>query len=177
MKTLPNFIAFQIVWALAVGAAARGLWWPGLAGVAVFAALQLYFSRAPVADLALILSAAVVGCAADSVLVQAGWIAYATPSPALLLVPAWIAGLWLAFALTLNHSLGWLHGRWTLAVLFGAIGGPLAFWIAQRLKAVTLIEPQWQGYVALSVEWALMTPLLLAMASYFLRRFPTRTAR
>lgn len=173
MKSLLNFVGFQVVWVLAVGGAARGLWWPGLAGLLVFAGLQLYATRAWRADLALMLLTGLIGCAADSLLVQLGLVRYATAVPSGAYAPIWIAGLWMAFSLTLNHSMSWLQGRWTLAVLFGAIGGPLVFWIAARYwDAVVIVEPQWRGLTALGVEWAVLTPLLLVLAGSLLRRWP-----
>ena len=173
MSALLNFIGFQVVWVLAVGGAARGLWWPGLAGLAVFAGLQLWCSRWPRADLALMGLAAVVGCIADSLLVASGLVRYATPLPWSTVAPVWIAGLWMGFALTLHHSMRWLQGRWVLAVLFGAVGGPLVFWLAARYwDAVEIVEPQWRGLTALGVEWAVLTPLLLVMAAWTLRRWP-----
>jgi hypothetical protein len=177
MSSLLNFVGFQIVWVLSVGGAAKGMWWPGLAALALYAGLQLYFSRWPKADLALLLLAAVIGCLADTVLVQMDLVRYATPVPSAAYAPVWIAGLWMAFALTINHSMSWLRGRWVLAVLFGAIGGPLVFWIAARYwHAVEIVEPQWRGLTALGVEWAVMTPLLLLLAASLLKRLPGRAA-
>jgi hypothetical protein len=177
MNSLLNFVGFQIVWVLAVGGAAKGLWWPGLAGLLVYAGLQLYFSRWAAADFALLLLAALIGCAADSLLVHFELVRYATPVPSGAYAPVWIAGLWMAFSLTINHSMSWLKGRWVMAVLFGAIGGPLVFWIAARYwHAVEIVEPQWRGLIALGVEWALMTPLLLMLSAALLKRFPGRAA-
>ena len=177
MNSLLNFVGFQIVWVLAVGGAAKGLWWPGLAGLLVYGGLQLYFSRWAKADLALLLLAALIGCLADTVLVQLGLVRYATPIPSAAFAPVWIAGLWMAFSLTINHSMSWLKGRWLAAVLFGAIGGPLVFWMAGKYwSAVEIVEPQWRGLTALGVEWALMTPLLLFLANALLKRLPGRSA-
>lgn len=178
MNSLLNFVGFQIVWVLAVGGAARGLWWPGLAGLAVYAAVQLAVSKFPAADLALMLSACIIGCLADTVLIQLGFLQYANPVPSAAYAPAWIAGLWMAFSLTINHSMSWLKGRWILAVLFGVIGGPLVFWLAEKYwSAVTIPEPKWQGLAALGVEWALMTPLLLLIAGFWMRRLGPATVR
>lgn len=172
MAALLNFVGFQIVWVLAVAGASKGLWWPGLAGLVVYAAIQLWFSKWPLADLMLMLSATVIGCLADTLLIQLGLLSYAAPYPSAAFAPAWIAGLWLAFSLTINHSMSWLKGRWLAALLFGLIGGPLVFWFAERYWfAVRIAEPKWQGLLALGIEWALMTPLLLLLAGFCMRRF------
>ena len=47
-------------------------------------------------------------------------------------------------------------------LLFGAIGGPLAYIGAARLGAVSL-DALPLSYVALSVGWAIITPLLLKL--------------
>ena len=74
-------------------------------------------------------------------LAATGWLRYAAPLPALP-GPAWIATLWVAFAMTLQHSLQWLMARPLAAVLFGAIGGPLAYWGASRgFNAVAFTMP------------------------------------
>jgi hypothetical protein len=49
--------------------------------------------------------------------------------------------MWIAFATTLNVSMRWLRGRPELALLFGAVGGPLAFYAGERLGAVTVHRP------------------------------------
>jgi hypothetical protein len=72
-------------------------------------------------------------------------------------------GLWLNFAATLNQSLGWLHGRPLLAALFGAAGGPLAYYGGARLGATEAL-PGAGGLLLLAVGWGVMTPLLLKLA-------------
>ncbi|MBA3696570.1 MAG: DUF2878 domain-containing protein [Methylotenera sp.] len=81
------------------------------------------------------------------------------------LVPAWILGLWLDFSTTLNVSLRWMHGRYLVAILFGAIGGPLAYIGAEKLGAVILHGNP--SYIVLSLGWAVITPLLLSFAVRF----------
>jgi hypothetical protein len=59
-----------------------------------------------------------------------------------------------------------MQGKWLVAILFGAIGGPLAYMGAARLGAVTLnIYPQ--SYLALSIGWAILTPVLLMLAKRY----------
>ena len=82
--------------------------------------------------------------------------------------PPWMIGLWLNFAATLNQSLGWLHGRPLLAALFGAIGGPLAYYGGARLGATETL-PGIEGMVLLAIGWGVMTPLLFRLAT-ILRR-------
>jgi hypothetical protein len=52
----------------------------------------------------------------------------------------------------------WLLGRWWLASLFGAIGGPLAFYAGMRLGAVSFPDPI-AALAVLAVGWAVLMPL------------------
>lgn len=82
--------------------------------------------------------------------------------------PLWIACLWVLFATTLHHSLTWLRGRWLLAVAFGAVGGPLAFFSGVSLGATVVPEDPLRSALGLGLEYALLTPLLVAAG----RRWP-----
>lgn len=81
------------------------------------------------------------------------------------MVPVWILGLWLAFSTILNVGLRWMHGRYLVAILFGAIGGPLAYMGAEKLGAVILHGNS--SYIVLSIGWAIITPVLLSIAARF----------
>jgi hypothetical protein len=72
--------------------------------------------------------------------------------------------MWVAFAMTLNVSLDWLKRSKPLAIVFGAVGGPLAFIAGEKLGGVTFNDPV-AALIALSVGWALLTPLLLGLAA------------
>jgi hypothetical protein len=80
------------------------------------------------------------------------------------IVPIWIIALWAGFATTLNRSLRWMRNKTLLAILFGAIGGPLAYIAAEKLGAVTLTNT---SLVVLSFGWAILTPLLLKLSERF----------
>lgn len=80
------------------------------------------------------------------------------------IVPIWILALWLGFATTLNVSLAWMQGKTITAVLFGAVGGPLAYLGAQKLGAVVL--PSLTSYAVLSIGRVILTPCFLIIASH-----------
>jgi hypothetical protein len=73
--------------------------------------------------------------------------------------------LWAEFVTILNVSLRWMRGKWLVMVLFGAVGGPLAYMGAEKLGAVTLNIPL--AYVALGLGWAILTPLLIYLSQKF----------
>jgi len=70
--------------------------------------------------------------------------------------------LWALFSSTLNVSLRWMRGRTALAIVFGAIGGPLAYLAGEKLGAMQLVA-QPHALLALASGWA--------MAMFWLSRF------
>lgn len=162
---LPNAICFQLVWLASVGGAAQGWWWAGPLAVVAFAAWQLPLSRAPRADALLMLVAAGVGIVIDTLWIQLDLMRFTTPLPWSGVAPIWIVSLWMGFALTLNHSLASLKRHLGLAAALGILGGPLAYWGAERAwEAVELGSSTWMVFGALAVAWGAVTPLLLLLA-------------
>lgn len=165
MKTLLNLILFQLTWVAAVGGAGMGLWWPGLLMLAIFAAWHVRSTAHWRTDLQLALIVSAVGFGVDSALLQAGVLRYATPLPWTELAPIWIVVLWAGFALTLNHSMAFLHGRPLWAVLFGLLGGPLAYWVAANVWNAAELSEQRQSLLVLGLVWALLTPAAMSLAA------------
>lgn len=164
-----NFLFFQICWCACVWGGAQGHWWLGLVAVALFGAYEFARSEAWAADLKLVLLVLVAGIVLDSFYVQAGLLRYATPVPVDTIAPVWIWAMWVSFALTLNHSMAWLKGKTWLAVAFGAIGGPLAYYIAGRAWDAVFFDTSRLALVfgVIAVAWAIATPLLLKLADRF----------
>ena len=160
-----NAALFQLAWLLTVAAAGRGLGWVGPGLLIAFAAYTLACGRLARADLLLVLVAATLGFALDSVWAYTHVVEYAASFPAAAIAPLWIVALWVNFALSLNHSLAWLLQRPPLAVLFGAVGGPLSYLIADRSwHAVALAATAAGTLLRLALAWAVVTPLLCAAA-------------
>jgi hypothetical protein len=89
---------------------------------------------------------------------------YASPQPALL-APAWILAMWVAFAMTLNHSLAFLKTSPMAALVLGAVGAPLAYLAAGRgFGAVEFTPPAWRGELAVGAGWAVALVLLPSLA-------------
>jgi len=161
-----NLLGYQLVWFAAVIGAGRGQWWPALAAAVLFGAWQLTLSRQRMLELRLVIAAAVLGTLLDGGLAASGLLRYAAASIALPAggAPLWILALWCAFALTLTQSLRWLQPRPWLAMLFGAIGGPLAYLGAARgFGAVAFAAPEWLAMAWLALGWALAVVLLTAL--------------
>ncbi|MEP6940250.1 MAG: DUF2878 domain-containing protein [Rudaea sp.] len=160
-----NAIVFQLAWLLTVAAAGRGLGWVGPLVTVAFAAYTLACGGNARADRLLVCVAATLGFALDSLWACSHVIEYAATFPAVKIAPLWIVALWVNFALSLNHSLAWLLQRPLLAVLFGAVGGPLSYFIADRSwHAVALGAPLASTLSLLALAWAIVTPLLCILA-------------
>lgn len=169
MKLWLNFVGYEAVWFCAVIAAAYGLVWPGPLAFVLFAACQVGLATQRRVQLQLMVVAITCGMVIDGLLAASGWIDYAARGPALPPggAPLWILALWGAFALTLTESLRYLQKNLWIACLFGAIGGPLAYWFAARAWGVVrFAEPSWHAWLALAVGWGLAMPLLAGMARH-----------
>ena len=113
--TLGNVVGFQAVWLASVAGAGAGLPWAGPLAAAVFAAAMLAWGGRARDDLRLLAVALPLGIALDSAFAASGWLVYAEAWPWSGVAPAWIASLWVGFALTLNHSMARLR-QWTQAL-------------------------------------------------------------
>ena len=164
MKMFANFLLFQLAWFACVLGAANGLPWAGPAVVATVAIVHLRSVPEPRAETMLLVSAAMVGTVFDSLLVSTGWLTYPSGQWVGYIAPYWIIAMWVAFATTLNVSLNWLKRKPVMAAVFGAVGGPLAYFAGAKLGAVTFNAPL-AAMAALAIGWALIMPLLMSLAT------------
>jgi len=172
VRKIINFIAFQAAWFAAVLGAAHGMPWLGV--VVVPAALALHLALSPNwrPELLLALFAAVTGFVFDSALIAAGAF---SPGPYFFPTPfssLWMVMLWVNLAATMNVSMGWLRGRYALAAVFGAIGGPVAYYSGAKLGAMTRL-PDWGNLVTIGMAWAAVLPLLYWIARQIEKLHPT----
>ncbi|HKK05076.1 MAG TPA: DUF2878 domain-containing protein [Gammaproteobacteria bacterium] len=172
--TLINFALFQLGWFGCVLTGAAGEPWIGALLAVAIVAWHLRWAPRPALELKLIGVAVGIGALWDTLLVYQGWLAY--PSGMLLpfTAPYWIVIMWALFATTLNVSLRWLKGRALYATVFGAIGGPLAYFAGQRLGAVEFLDPR-AALLALLIGWAVFTPLLIAVSQRYDGFTPARS--
>ena len=166
MQKIVNFVLFQIGWFACVIGAGKQMPWLGV--IVVLAVITWHLSQAsqPKLELILLLVAVIIGGIYDQLMQSSSLLVYQSHGWSESIVPAWILALWAVFVTTLNVSLRWMRGKWLVAILFGAIGGPLAYIGAEKLGAVTLGNLPW-SYVALSVGWAILTPLLIIISQKF----------
>ena len=153
-QLIANAVIFQATWFACVigGAAGQPIW--GFLGVGVLLGLNV---GQPLirADLWIMAILAVVGFAIDTAWIALNVLSYEGGA---LLAPAWILALWLAFALTVNHSMAWLQPRPWLAGLLAAVFAPVTYLAGERLGAVTVVEPLRLGMI--SAAWGIVFTLV-----------------
>lgn len=170
--TALNYAIYQAGWfACILGAA----WRYEDAGVSIavgLVAVHLWLSRERGVELRLMASALGVGVLVESVQVAASTYDAASSVFPPGTPPAWLLVLWTQFATTFRYSLNGILRRPLRAALFGAIGGPLAFFAADRLDALALLPPVGTGLGRVSLLWT----AALLLFSWLTRRSPSDEA-
>lgn len=153
---LINFVLFQVIWFVFIFSAADESSSLLIMGVTLLL-LQFLKNKQFKADGLLILIAIIIGIIHDSSLSYFNFIIYMYDFN-INYSPIWIIGLWVSFALTINHSLTWLKENKVLQVIFGLIGGPLAYFAGEKLGAIQLVNEH--AIYILAISWAIATPVL-----------------
>lgn len=153
MKIFANAAIYQFCWFFCVLGGNTGAFFA--VGLLL---LHLFFSPQRVADLKMMGVLLCVGLIVDGTLHQVGFISFTqTGVP----VPLWLMVIWLALAITPHHCLAWLKNRSLLSALFGAFGGPVAYWAGTRLGAATFNWSLPASLGTLALVWALLWPLVM----------------
>lgn len=138
MNSFLNFILFQVLWILTVFGAANSFIWPSFI-VLLLMFLQIKNNKSvPSKEIKLILISIIVGFIIDSVLSLSGAVEYKFNSEYIRIAPVWIIILWAGLAMTLNHSMKWVFSNIFPGLIVIAVGAPLSYLAAYRLKAVEL---------------------------------------
>jgi len=162
--TTPVDVAlYQAGWLACVAAAAHDAVWAGVLIASALTAARLGLSDRPGPELRLVLSGAALGVAIDGALAAAGVVTYTSGQPAAWLPPLWILCLWMLFATLFSRALAWLRGRYVLAAVLGALGGPPAYLAGERLGAIEVPNTA-LALLTLALAWALATPLLTRLS-------------
>ncbi len=164
VHVLANAVAFKGVWAAAILGAANLSPWLGVWAAAAVLTGHLFAVPNKHQELRLVLLTALIGFSTDSLFAAAGLLQYTSGQPASWLAPVWIFGLWVGFGTTLNVAFRWLHNRWTLATILGAVSGPLSYFAGAKMGAVSFADTT-LAMISLSATWSVLLPSLLALAS------------
>tara|TARA_B100000035_G_scaffold233403_1_gene201648 strand:- start:24203 stop:24703 length:501 start_codon:yes stop_codon:yes gene_type:complete len=160
INNIINFCLFQVGWFVCILGAAWNYTYIAIAISIGILFLHLYLTDKKANDIKLSAIAATFGFIFDGIMQFNNMIIYNNPGVPYPFTPIWIVILWILFAITLNHSLAWLKGRTSLAMLFGLMGGPLVYLAGERLMAVTIASPN--TFIVLAIGWAFITPLLIS---------------
>ena len=165
-RKIINVALFQAAWFAAVLGAAKGIFWLGPLTMIPTLAIHLALQEDRKGEVKLLLAAGLIGFLFDTTFVAGGVftpLQHLLPRP---FSPPWMICLWLNFAATLNVSMVWLRGRYLLATLFGAVGGPLAYYSGAKLGATEALTTS-TGMLLLAIGWGIMTPSLVWLANTF----------
>lgn len=163
-KRVLNFVSFQVGWFSCALGAASGLPVLGPVVVGVLLCLQFLLVPAPGAYARFVIVATLLGWLVDSALYRVGVFSFPAGVFGLWGCPIWMAALWSNFAGTLHFCLDWLRGRYWLALVLGAIGGPLAYYGGQSLGAIELGGGITISLAVIAIEWSLVTPGLVYLS-------------
>lgn len=163
MAILLNFLLFQAVWWTSVLGAANDRPLLGVGGLLVFAVVHLALSSERVRDLKVLAAVTLAGGLADTALAYADIYAFRTAGPGGTPLPLWMWSLWANFSMTLFGALGWLRAKPLVALVLGAVSGPLTYQGAASLGALELPRGG-VSLAVLAVSWGLLLPGLLTLA-------------
>ena len=164
MRSLINVALFYVAWLACILGAAHGHHWLGVGIATAVVVLHLTLIKPGRREAMVLALSGFVGLVLDAVVLQLGRVQFPGAERDALLAPVWMAALWVAFATLLSDSLAWLRGRYKLAQLFGALGGPLSYYGGAKLGAIQLIEPIRNSLIVIALEWWLAMPVLLKIS-------------
>ncbi len=164
MQLALNAIFYKLGWTSSVLGAANGMPWIGSIMVILAVVVHLRAARRPQSEALLIVISFLIGVCVDSTMLAMGWVSYMSPGPFGGLAPYWILGLWVLFATTLNVLFKALQRRLILAVILGAVFGPLSYLAGARIGAIEILNTT-ATLTSLSLAWAILMPTLLLVAA------------
>ena len=160
---LINYLGFQATWFCVVLNAAAARSELGIAFALVVVTAQLCLLRDWQKELRLVLLVTVLGSCLDAAVMSLGAFSFPVTTGELWPYPLWMSGLWLSFAMTLNHSMSWLKNRYVAAAILGAIGGPLCYIAAESFGAISLLEPRQFAIGAVAAGWTTAMVLITCL--------------
>jgi hypothetical protein len=162
LKLIVNIVLWNIVWFVTIFGAAKGYAYAGpLAAAAVYVFHMLCMSTNRLYDTLLVIILVLMGLVADTLVAALGALDFGPLAVAGPLAPPFMLALWVNFALLLNYALRWLKGKYPVAIILGAVGGPMAYYTGSRIGAVTLPGQLWYCLLIIGLEWAIAMPLIL----------------
>ncbi len=159
-NNLLNLLGFQLCWfACVVGG---DVWAAGAVGLFLLWHLRITDRQ----EWWLIAGLGFAGVALDTLWYQLGLMRF--PDTVTVLIPLWLMLLWLAFAATLRHSLGYLFQRPMLLGVVSLIAAPFSYFAGSKLGAIELSS---LTLVVIGISWG----VLMVISSLLYRRLTLQT--
>ncbi len=166
-----NYFSYYVGWLACVYGAAFNMSAIGVAVAALLVLIHFVLTHTLREEIMMIVVIGVLGTLVDSGQAATGLLVYQGGyAKAPWLGPIWITAIWVLFASTINWSFGWLKGRTWLAVVLGALGGPLSYAAGERIGAVRFQHSYVLTMLALAVIWSLVLPFFFGIAHRMTRR-------
>jgi len=165
-RQLANFVVFEAAWFACILGVAHGQPAWGTAAVVAAIVWHVAISARPATELALAGLLAAIGLVAESLVVAQHHVVYPAGQPLAWLAPYWLVALWAEFAIALNVTLRWLKRKPVVALLLGALFGPLSFLGGVRLGAARFVD-QPAALLTLACMWAVLMPLAMWLSDRF----------
>lgn len=153
---IANFALFQLGWFVCV----MGGDVPALLFTVVALLIHKQFILQSANEWVTIFLVALLGIGWDWILVRGQILSFGIGNA----IPVWLVCLWLLFATTLHHCLGWMQAHLGLAMVLGAFAGPLTYFAGTRLSGAEIIEPLTFSLLVIAIGWAVILPLGLSCA-------------
>ena len=165
-RQLANFLVFEAAWFACILSVAHGqpLW--GTAAVVAAIAWHVAISARPLTELALVGLLCTIGFVAESLAAAQGHVAYPAGQPVAWLAPYWMVALWGEFAIALNVTLRWLKRKPVVALVLGALFGPLSFLGGVRLGGARFVDEP-AALATLACMWAVLMPFVMWLSDRF----------
>jgi len=174
MKTLVNITLFQAGWFVMVAGVANQSEVTAILCVILIILAHLFIVRNKTTEVLLVATSGLLGFIIESIFISQGIFSAVGEFGLNGLAPVWLVTLWMLFAITVNHSMAWLSGRYLLSSLLGFVFAPVAYFAGQKFEVLTFTTQLsiYQVLLILGVVWAFITPFLIFISQvYSNRRF------
>ncbi|MFG0259374.1 MAG: DUF2878 domain-containing protein [Phycisphaerales bacterium JB041] len=162
LTILLNLVAYDVCWTVAMFGAGRPWWWAGPVVITLSTVGQLLLGPNAARLGAVILAGSTVGVLGDLLASRIGLFTFNGDQSQFVLV---FLALWVNFGTTLTPTLRFLWRRPFAAALLGAIGGPAAYWLGDRIGTIALADSGVAALVWCSMQYATIIPLWMLIAA------------
>ncbi|RAP34505.1 hypothetical protein DID80_07235 [Candidatus Marinamargulisbacteria bacterium SCGC AAA071-K20] len=159
MRLLLNAVGYYLTWFMLVYFSNSSDLWIAYTFSSMYIFMHFLLSKHRKRDAVLLMSLVSLGILVDGLLTYFN-ILHFKSSIEVVGLPVWLIVIWALFSLLPNYSLKWLHSFPKASILFGMIGGPLSYYSAAKLGAVTFPNIT-LSLIVLSVIWGGLLPFIL----------------